>query len=114
MQIICVVCGVSLETHVAELPQSERPKAGTAGQQSRLAASLLAIFLGWLGVHKFYLNYNKEGLILVLCSIVGGILTFGVAFFAVAVFGLAEGIIYLSKSEKEFQTTYVLNKRPWF
>jgi hypothetical protein len=29
-------------------------------------------------------------------------------------FGLIEGIVYLAKSDKDFQKAYVLNKRPWF
>ncbi len=104
VQIICVLCGVSLET----------PKIETQNQKNKLIAALLAIFLGWIGLHKFYLGYNKEGLILLLVSIIGGMITFGVALFVVALMALVEGIIYLSKGDKEFENTYVLNKKPWF
>lgn len=29
----------------------------SVGGKSKVAAGLLAIFLGWLGIHKFYLGY---------------------------------------------------------
>ena len=32
--------------------------------KSKIAAGLLAIFLGWLGIHKFYLGYTGPGIIL--------------------------------------------------
>jgi TM2 domain-containing membrane protein YozV len=73
----------------------------------RLAAGLLAIILAPFGVHKFLLGYTQEGIIwliisLVSCGIVTGIL------------GLIEGIIYLTKSDREFYKTYQLNKKAWF
>jgi len=36
-----------------------------------MLAGLLAIFLGFLGVHKFILGHQKEGFILLGASVVG-------------------------------------------
>jgi len=79
-----------------------------------MAAGLLGIFLGWLGIHKFYLGYQKEGLIMLLVSVVGGMVTCGVATGAISIIGLIEGIIYLTKSDEEFAQIYVSGRRGWF
>ena len=73
-----------------------------------------ALFLGWLGVHKFYLGYNTSGFIMLGTSILGGILTLSVASWAIWVIAIVEGIFYLSKSQTEFEQMYVINKREWF
>jgi TM2 domain-containing membrane protein YozV/RNA polymerase subunit RPABC4/transcription elongation factor Spt4 len=101
-QAICTRCGVSLAA------------GGGSGAKSKIAAGLLGIFLGALGIHKFYLGYQKEGLIMLLVTLIGGLLTFGVAAWALALIGLIEGIIYLTKSDDEFAATYVNAKRAWF
>lgn len=36
---------------------------GMAIPKSRLAYILLAIFIGWLGVHNFYAGYTKKAII---------------------------------------------------
>lgn len=77
----------------------------TAPKKEKLVAGILAILLGGLGIHKFYLGYTTAGiieLILGLCCGIGSII------------GLIEGIIYLTKSDEEFQKIYVDNKKEWF
>ena len=88
--------------------------APTVGEKDHVAAGLLALFLGWLGVHKFYLGYNTSGFIMLGTSILGGILTLSVASWAIWVIAIVEGIFYLSKSQTEFEQMYVINKREWF
>ncbi len=66
-----------------------------------MTAGLLAIFLGFLGVHKFYLGNNKGGLIYLLlgiCCGIGGIL------------GLIDGIVYLMDTDEKFQERISQNK----
>jgi TM2 domain-containing membrane protein YozV len=82
--------------------------------KEKLPAGLLGIFLGSLGVHKFYLGYTKEGLIMLIVSVVGLILTFGIATGIMEIIGFIEGIIYLTKSDEDFQNTYVVNHKGWF
>ena len=95
--------------------QPAQPYAAPAvGEKDHVAAGLLALFLGWLGVHKFYLGYNTSGFIMLGTSILGGILTLSVASWAIWVIAIVEGIFYLSKSQTEFEQMYVINKREWF
>ena len=82
----------------------------TEPTKDKLVAGLLAIFLGTLGIHKFYLGYTKSGVIMLLVSL----LTFGVGATVMAVIALIEGIFYLTKSDAEFYQTYVQNNKEWF
>lgn len=76
------------------------------GENKKVLAGILAILLGSLGIHKFILGYNKEGIIQIVISFV----TCGAA----GIIGFIEGIIYLTKSDEEFYNTYQVGKRPWF
>ena len=108
-QVMCIKCGVALSGG-----------SGLSGEKSRLAAGLLGIFLGELGIHKFYLGYTTEAVIMLtvtLCFIPLGIITCGFGFLvilAMYVIGLIEGIIYLTKTDAEFVATYVTKKKGWF
>lgn len=82
--------------------------------KDHVAAGLLAIFLGWLGIHKFYLGYNTPGFVMLGVSILGGIVTFGLASFVIWVIAIVEGVIYLTKSQSEFEQIYVMQSRDWF
>ncbi|PKH11356.1 hypothetical protein CXF70_05040 [Planomicrobium sp. MB-3u-38] len=66
------------------------------GMKNKLAAALLAIFLGDFGAHKFYLGKPGTGLIYLLFFWTG----------IPAVIGVIEGIIYLLSSEEDFQRKY--------
>lgn len=77
----------------------------------KIAAGILAILLGSLGVHKFVLGYQQEGLIMLVISLVGGVITCGGTAYVMGLIGLIEGIIYLTKSDDEFIQTYIDNKR---
>ena len=83
-------------------------------KKDKLAAGLLGLFLGTLGIHKFYLGYSKEGLIMLLTSLVGGIISCGIATFAIEIIALVEGVMYLTKSDEEFYQTYVVGHKGWF
>ena len=81
-------------------------QATSNGENKKLLAGILGILFGSLGVHKFILGYNKEGIIQIVISFV----TCG----AGSIIGFIEGIIYLTKSDEEFYNTYQVGKRPWF
>ncbi|PWL39538.1 hypothetical protein DKG77_01505 [Flagellimonas aquimarina] len=88
------------------------------GDNKKILAGILGLIFGSLGVHKFILGYNKEGVILLIITIVG----YATACFVVGYFllmatwaiGIIEGIIYLTKSDEEFYNTYQAGKKPWF
>ena len=65
-------------------------------------------------MHKFYLGCNNAGFIMLAVTIIGGILTLGLAAAVIQVIAVIEGIIYLTKSQTEFDRIYVLNQREWF
>lgn len=92
--------------------------AGAGGENKKMLAGLLAIFLGSLGIHKFILGYQKEGIILLGATIVGyATMCFVIGYFlvmATGIIGLIEGIMYLTKSDEEFYKTYQVGKKPWF
>ena len=93
------------------------PQAGdwqAAGANKKMPAGLLAILLGGFGVHKFYLGYQTEGIIMLVAWILGLIFTCGIASMAVNVVAVIEGVMYLTKSDEEFVRTYIQNKKGWF
>jgi len=80
------------------------------GADKKIAAGICGILLGALGVHKFILGYTKEGVIMLLVSV----LTMGMLAWVVGVIGLIEGILYLTKPDEEFAATYVSGRKGWF
>lgn len=51
--------------------KEEWNKMTNSTDNKKVLASLLAIFLGSLGIHKFILGYQKEGIILLVATVVG-------------------------------------------
>lgn len=84
---VCVHCGAS----------TKRTHIDTSNQKSKIAAGILGIFLGWLGIHNFYLGYTTKGIIQVLLGTIGVVLC-GMGPFAAAIWGLIEGILILTGS----------------
>ncbi len=79
-------------------------------QSKKIAAGILGILLGALGIHKFMLGYTTEGLIMLLITL----FTCGFAGAVFGIIGLVEGIIYLTKTDEEFLNMYLLQKKGWF
>ncbi len=90
------------------------PPAGGGGADKKLVAGLLGILLGSLGIHKFYLGYQKEGIIMLVVTIVVGGVTCGAGVGIMGIVGLIEGILYLTKTDQEFEDTYIKGTKPWF
>jgi TM2 domain-containing membrane protein YozV len=78
--------------------------------QKKLIAGILAILLGGLGVHKFYLGMTTPGIIMLLVTV----LTCGAGGAITGIIGIIEGILYLTKSDEEFEKTYLIEKKQWF
>jgi TM2 domain-containing membrane protein YozV len=77
---------------------------------NKIPAGICAILLGPLGVHKFLLGYSGAGIILLLLTV----LSCGILWPILHIFGLVEGIIYLTKTDDDFVRTYVDGRREWF
>lgn len=89
----------------------------TAGSKNKIVAGLLAILLGGLGVHKFYLGFIGPGLVFLLVNTVGFAITWILLFIPnmlLGIIALVEGVIYLVKSDEEFEQQYVVEKKQWF
>lgn len=107
-QVVCVKCGHAVRRQSA----SADPVSGGAGK-SRTTAALLAIFLGGFGAHEFYLGNSNSAILRLVVYIVGGVLMC-VPSFVLCMISIIEGIIYLAKSDEEFEEVYVKGKRAWF
>lgn len=82
---ICPECGVRQSP-----PSSDSDK-------DRTSAGILALLLGGVGAHHFYLGNTGRGIIYLVFFWT----------FIPAIAGLIEGILYLTKSDEEFQRKYV-------
>lgn len=79
----------------------------------RVAVARAALFLGWLGVHKFMMGKIRAGLITLGITFLGSLLPIpgGVVMFVV---GVIESRRYRSLSDQEFEAEYLLGSREWF
>ena len=60
--------------------------------KSKVAAGLLAVFLGTLGIHNFYLGYTGKAIAQLLITV----LSFGMLAFVSSIWGIVEGIMILT------------------
>lgn len=70
---------------------------------------MLAIFLGLIGAHKFYLGQFAMGCLYLVIGTFGWVIFWIVFFipqFVLAVICIIEGIIYLSMSDADFAEKY--------
>jgi TM2 domain-containing membrane protein YozV len=95
---VCRHCGVTL---------------GNRAARSRIVAGVFALLLGVFGAHKFYLGYYAEAII-ILVALLAGAVTGGLSSATIFLITIVEGVIYLLKTEEDFQYTYVLKKKGWF
>lgn len=95
----CFNCGNQLDVQAEICPKCgvRQPLLESAYGRNRIAAALLAIFLGSIGAHKFYLGKIGWGIVyLLFCwSFIPGIV------------GFVEGIIYLTMSDQAFWEKYL-------
>jgi len=105
--------------------------AGSTGEKNKVAAGILALLLGSLGVHKFYLGRTQTGLltlgafvvsyiihdsIFTLYMMLGSFLAFilksgsFLVMAGIVIVSIIEGVIYLTKSDEAFNETYVASK----
>lgn len=91
--------------------------------KSKGTAAFLALFLGLFGIHKFYLGFFGQGVVMLLSTIVGSAILWFVytinligflVLMAVAVVSFVEFVTYLARSDESFHETYVVKKQRWF
>ena len=86
---ICLNCGKIVEK--SEAPQ-ENYKTVNPNAKSKVAAGILGILLGSLGVHNFYLGYTGKAVAQLLITL----LTCGIGAIVTSIWGLIEGIFILT------------------
>jgi TM2 domain-containing membrane protein YozV len=97
---------------------SHQSNVAYGDEKSYLVAGLLALFLGTLGVHKFYMGYAREGTILLAVTLVSWVLTIifigFIGLLATGVIALVEAVIYLTAGQTKFRETYINSHKSWF
>lgn len=102
----CHECGAVIRAKAEICPKCgvRQPMMGAAANglsvtpsgKSRIAAALFALFLGGLGIHKFYTGRVVWGVVYLLFCWT----------FIPALIGFIEGIIYLTMSDEAFARKY--------
>jgi len=94
----CQGCAAALHVSATTCPQCGARQGGRAvqGEKSRIAAALLAFFLGGFGVHKFYLGRVAAGVLYLVFFWT----------FIPAIIAFVEFIIYLTMSDEAFAEKY--------
>lgn len=76
------------------------------GADKKVLCGILGILFGGLGIHRFILGDTTGGIIRIIITVV----TCGFG----QIIGIIEGIIYLTKSDEEFVSLYIEQKKAWF
>lgn len=84
---ICPKCGVR---------QSPVPGTFVVGSRNKTVAAVLALLLGWIGVHKFYLGRTGQGILYIAFCWT----------FIPAIIAFIEAILLLTMSEEKFAAEY--------
>ena len=100
--VYCRACGAVLHASAPSCPHCGALQAAGAVSPARAAppqkwvAVLLAFFLGGIGVHKFYLGRDGQGILYLLFCWT----------FIPSVIAFVEGFVYLTLSEEQFVRRY--------
>jgi len=95
-------------------PQQVGVPTATGNKVDKTTVGICGILLGSLGIHKFLLGFQTEGIIMLAISLGAGAITCGGASVVMGIIGIIEGIIYLTMTQEEFDRVYVQGKKKWF
>ncbi|MBM3929005.1 MAG: TM2 domain-containing protein [Sphingomonadales bacterium] len=90
----------SVPAHVVQAAATGDRSGRRRTSRSKIAAALLAFFIGTLGVHRFYLGRTGSGILMLVltCTIVGLLIT--------APWALIDFVRYLIMDDGEFDARY--------
>lgn len=108
MNKYCTKCGKELENGIKFCPNCGASTTNEENtnmnnnqnnnqKKSKIAAGILGIFLGSLGIHNFYLGYTSKAVAQLLLTLIGWILC-GIGPVVAGIWGLIEGILILTGS----------------
>ena len=93
----CPGCGKPVHKTALACPNcGARLKRGSGNDKSKIAAGILALFLGGFGIHKFYLGSGGWGILYLLFCWT----------FIPAIAAFVEAIILLTMSDDRFDQKY--------
>lgn len=92
----CSSCGEVIKKEAEVCPECGVRQQSSSSGKERTTAAIFALLLGGLGAHKFYLGKTLQGVLYLVFFWT----------FIPAIVGFIEGIIYLTKSDQEFQNKY--------
>lgn len=75
---------------------------GPSGK-SRGIAGLLAILMGWCGLHYFYLGKNSAGVLFLLIAI----LSCGILATITTIISIIQGVLFFTSTQEEFEQKWV-------
>lgn len=95
--VFCSHCGEKMSGEAAACPKCAHPNKSASyptggAPKSRIVAGVLALLVGGLGIHKFYLGKIGLGIVYILFFWT----------FIPAIIAFVEGIIYLVQDDKTF------------
>lgn len=99
----CMCCGAQL-IHGAAIctrcgtPTNAYSTPNYTNQKSKIVAGLLAILIGSLGIHNFYLGNTGKGTAQLLLTLLGTFFTCGISAIVVYIWSIVEGIQILTGS----------------
>ena len=98
-QTFCIACGQQIDARAEICPRCgvrQRAAAGSGSGKDRVVTIILALLLGWIGGHKFYLGKVAQGVIYLLFSWTGipGLIAW------------IEAIVYLTTSDESWAATH--------
>lgn len=89
----CPSCGAQLKHNVLRT------------YKSKIVAGILALFFGYLGIHKFYLGQINLGILYLCCTFFGFILS-GIPSIIITIVAVVEAIVYFCTSDEVFNNKY--------
>jgi|GEM_PF-928770 len=98
----CFACKQDIDARAEICPKCGVRQMHAAGAKSRSAAAILALFLGGIGVHKFYLGRPVQGVIYLLFCWT----------FIPAIIAFVEFLVYLFMSDASFAARFNQKKPP--
>jgi TM2 domain-containing membrane protein YozV len=90
------IFAVANQNEPAAYPSIQYPDVPTSRNKSKVIAGLLAIFLGALGVHRFYLGYKLIAIIMLIITVA----SLGRLALITVLWGLVEGILIFTGKMK--------------